>query len=131
MNSPSEVAEHLMDNYASARRDDALEAAMMAFPDARTPQQERLAQDEHDRREAEREAKVQDLTREMMRDPDQETLDFIADCNSHFYPELALLCCKAIYAPGEFTRLDAISQMYAMLHPQFETAASYKLLERT
>lgn len=108
-----------------------LHAAQQTHYSERTPAQSQMVEANADLIEQEREEKIQSLTREMMRDPDDETLDFIADCNAHLYQELAALCCKAIYAPGEATRMMAISQMSAMLHPQFATAASYKLLEQT
>lgn len=108
-----------------------LESALMTFPDARTFDQERLAENEKERREAEREEKIADLTREMMRDPGPEALNFVADCNAHMYPELVALCCKAIYAGSDLSRLHAIANISAMLRPQFETCASYKLLERS
>lgn len=96
----------------------------------RTPAQERMAQNEQERREAEREEKVADLTRDIMRDPDQEALEFIADCNSHLYPELWALCSAIYRATGEHTRMKAMAEIFAFMRPQAETCASYRLLER-
>jgi len=108
-----------------------LHAAQQTHYSERTPAQSQMVEANADLIEQEREEKIQSLTREMMRDPDQEALDFVADCNAHMYPELVALCCRAIMAPGNGSRIIAIGKIAAMLRPQFETCASYKLLERT